>query len=150
MDIAEQAKTYLEKLVKLLPEDNKGHEYFAKFLNSYETAKEMADTDEKKAILVDATVKVANQLTFIEFRDELLTDELEKEFRTLPKPEATQEALEEVNKVRKDKYEELRKMNTEAENEQKDIDIFQQVLGGLSKEEAEKRYEDYKNAAGGM
>lgn len=149
MDIAEQAKTYLEKLVKVLPEDHHSHEYFATFLSSYDTAKEMVgDNAEKQALLTDAIVKVCNQLTFILFRDELLSEELEKEYRTLPKPEETTAELEKVNKIRKDKYDELAKMNTEAQNEQKDIDIFQQVLGGLSKEEAEKKFEDYKQAGG--
>jgi len=149
MDIAEQAKTYLEKLVKALPEDHHSHEYFTTFLNSYATAKEMVgDNAEKQALLTDAIVKVSNQLTFILFRDGLLSEELEKEYRTLPKPEDTTAELEKVNKVRKDKYDELAKMNAEAQNEQKDIDIFQQVLGGLSKEEAEKKFEDYKQAGG--
>ena len=148
MEIAEQAKTYLEKLVKILPEDDKNYEYFAKFLNSYDTAKELADNDEKKAIATDAVVKTANQLTFMMFRDGTLTEELEKEYRALPKPEETTKAVEEVNKVRKDSYEELAKKNKEAEEQQKDIDIFIQVLGGLSKEEAEQKLEDYKKAGG--
>ena len=146
MEVAEQAKAYLEKLIKLLPEDNHNHEYFTKYLNSFETAKELADTDEKKALIADATVKVANQLTFIMFRESLLTAELEKEYRELPKPEETTKTLEEVNKVRKDHYEELAKANKEAQNEQQEIDVFQQVLGGLSKEEAQQKIEDYKNA----
>lgn len=148
MEIAEQAKTYLEKLVKILPEDDKNYEYFAKFLNSYGTAKDLADNDEKKAIATDAVVKTANQLTFMMFRDGALTEELEKEYRALPKPEETTKAVEDANKVRKDSYEELAKKNKEAEEQQKDIDIFIQVLGGLSKEEAEQKLEDYKKAGG--
>ena len=148
MEIAEQAKTYLEKAIKILPEDDKNYEYFAKFLNSYDTAKELADNDEKKAVATDAIVKTAHQLTFMLFRDDTLTEELEKEYRALPKPEETTKAVEGANKVRKDSYEELAKKNKEAEEQQKDIDIFLQVLGGLSKEEAEQRLEDYKKAGG--
>ena len=143
-----EAKEYLEKIVKILPEDHQSHEYFSKFLTSYDAANDLADNDEKKALLKDATVKVANQLTFILFRDGLLTDELEKEYRTLPKPEETTEELNAANKVRKDRYEELAKKNKEAEDEQAEIDVFQQVLGGRSVEEAKQRIEDYKTAGG--
>lgn len=148
METAEQAKSYLEKLIKLLPEDHHSYEHFTKFLNSYDNAKSIADNKEKEALLADATVKVVNQLTFIMYRDELLTDELEKEYRKLPKPETTTEELEKVNKVRKDRYEELAKMNQEAQEEQTDIDVFQQVLGGRSVEEAKQKLEDYKAAGG--
>lgn len=148
MEIAEQAKTYLEELVKVLPEDHHSHEYFTKFLNSYEVAKDIADNDEKKALLSDATVKVSNQLTFIMFRDGMLDDKLEKEYRELPKPEETTKTLEDINGLRKAHYEELAKLNKEAQDEQKDMDVFQQVLGGLSKEEAEKKLEDYQKAGG--
>lgn len=143
-----EAKAYLEKLVKVLPEDHRDYEYFTKFLNSYETAKDMADNDEKKAIINDAVVKVANQLTFVMFREGLLTEELEKEFRTLPKPEETTKALEDAHQARKDRYEELRKMNQKAQDEQDEIDIFQRVLGGMTKEDAEAKLEEYKNAGG--
>lgn len=143
-----EAKAYLEKLVKVLPEDHRDYEYFTKFLNSYENAKGMADTDEKKAILADAVVKVANQLTFIAFRDEFLTEELEKEYRTLPKPEETTKALDAVNQKRRESYEELRKANQKAQDEQDEIDIFQRVLGGMSKEDAAAKLEEYKNAGG--
>lgn len=148
METADKAKSYLEKAVKVLPEDNHNHDYFAKFLTSFENAKKIADSDEKKAYLADATVKVANQLSFILFREDLLTEDLEKEYRALPSAEETTKALEEANKVRKDKYEELAKMNKEAEDEQMDIDVFQQVLGGRSVEEAKQKLEDYKAAGG--
>lgn len=148
METADKAKSYLEKAVKVLPEDNHNHDYFAKFLTSFENAKKIADSDEKKAYLADATVKVANQLSFILFRENLLTEDLEKEYRALPSAEETTKTLEEVNKARKDKYEELAKMNKEAEDEQADIDVFQQVLGGRSIEEAKQKLEDYKAAGG--
>lgn len=148
METAEKAKTYLEKAIKLLPEDNKNFEYFVKFLEGYANAKDLANSEEKQALIVDAIVKVANQLTFIMFRENLLTDELEKEYRALPKPEETSAKLEEANNVRKKHYEELAELNKEAEDEQAEIDIVQQVLGGRSVEEAKQKLEDYKAAGG--
>lgn len=148
MENAEQAKQYIEKASKVLPEDDHNHEPIAKFLNSYKTAAEMADNDEKKAILSDVANKLAHQLTFILFDQELLTEELEAEYRKLPKTSESAKAVEEANATRKEGYEKLAKLNTEAQNAQKEIDIFQQVIGGLSKEEAEKRYAEYEAAAG--
>lgn len=148
MEIAEQAKIYLEKAIKLLPEDNKNLEYFVKFLEGYANAKDLADNAEKQALIVDAIVKVANQLTFIMFRERLLTEELERAYRALPKPEETTASLEKANAARKKRYEELAKMNKEAEEEQAEIDVVQQVLGGRSVEEAKQKLEDYKQAGG--
>lgn len=148
MEIADKAVKYLNKAIKQLPEDDENHETLARFLNGVENAKSIADNDEKKAIINDATVKLANQLSFILFKKDLLTDELAKEYRALPATEETAKALEEANAARKAEYEELAERNKEAQNKQKEIDILQQVLGGLSKEEAEKRYEDYVAAGG--
>lgn len=148
METAEQAKAYIEKAIKVLPEDHHSYAFFSKFLKSFENAKELADNAEKEAILANAAVAVASRISMFLFIDELLSDELEKEYRTLPKPEETAKVLEEANKVRKDKYEELAKANKAAEDEQADIDMFQQVLGGRSVEEAKQKLEDYKNAGG--
>ena len=150
MEIAEQAKAYLEKAIKVLPEDNRNHEYFAKFLNGMENAKDMADNDEKKAVMNDAAIKVATQLTFILFRYNTLTDELEKEYRALPSAEETEEASNKAHEARKERQEKALEVNKALQDEQNDFDIFQQVLGGLSKEEAEQKLEEYKNAAGGQ
>lgn len=148
METADKAIKYLNEAIKMLPEDDENHATLAKFLNGVENAKGMADNDEKKAIVNDATVKLANQLSFILFKKDLLSDELAKEFKALPTAEDTTKALEEANAARKAEYEELAKRNEEAQNKQKEIDIFNQVLGGLSKEEAEKRYEEYVKAGG--
>lgn len=148
METAEKAKSYIEEAVKILPEDNRNHEYFAKFLTSFDNAKELADNDEKKAIITDASVKVANQLTFIMFREGLLSDELEKAYRELPKIDETEKALEEAHAPRKERQEKALETNKALEDEQADIDVFQQVLGGRSVEEAKQKLEDYKSAGG--
>lgn len=146
--VTEKAISYIDKAVKVLPEDHRDRDYFARFLNSVSAAKELADTEEKKLMLKDTAVKVANQLSFILFRENLLSEELEKEYRELPSPEATEAELKEENEVRRKSYEELQKQLTEAQNKQKAVDVFMQVMGGLSKEEAEEKYEQYQQAGG--
>ena len=146
--IVKNAKEYISKALGALPEGHRDREYFERFLNSVDTAAELADTKEKELMLKDTSVKVANQLSFILFREKLLTDELEAEYRKLPSPETTETELKEENAKRKEAQEELQKQITEAQNAQKEVDVFMQVMGGLSKEEAEKRYEEYRQAGG--
>lgn len=146
--VTEQAISYIEKAKQKLPEGHRDHEYFSRFLGSVDNAKELADTEEKKLMLKDTAVKVANQLSFILFRENLLSEELEKEYRELPSPEATEAELKQENEIRKQSYEELQKQLNEAQNKQKAVDIFMQVMGGLSKEEAEEKYEQYQQAGG--
>lgn len=149
IDIAVNARNYVEKQVKSLPgELGNDKEYFDKFLKGFDTAKEMADNEEKTAILEDTAVKVANQLSFILFRHSALSAEAEKEYRALPTAEATTEAVRTAKKSRDDENNELMEKNKAAQNKQKEIDVFMQVISGLSKEEAEKKIEDYIAAGG--
>lgn len=148
MEVAEQAKAYIEKAVKFLPEDHHSYAFFPKFLESFENAKELADDDEKRARIANAAVATATRLTMFLFVEGILSDELEAEWRKLPKPEETEKMLDELRLKRQARYDEIHKTLKEAEDEQHDFDVFNQVLGGLSKEEAEKRIEMYKNAGG--
>lgn len=146
--VTKQAISYIEKAIKILPGGHRDHDYFVRFLSGSSNAQDLADTKEKELMLKDTAVKVANQLSFILFRENLLTDELETEYRELPSPEATEAELKTENTIRKQSQEELQKQITEAQNQQKSIDIFMQVMGGLSKEEAEEKYEQYQQAGG--
>lgn len=146
--VTKQAISYIEKAIKVLPEGHRDHDYFVRFVSSTGNAQELADTEEKKLMLKDTAVKVANQLSFILFRESLLSEELEKEYRELPSPEVTEAELKQENEIRKQSYKELQKQITEAQNKQKAVDVFMQVMGGLSKEEAEEKYEQYQQAGG--
>ena len=146
--VTEKAISYIGKAKQKLSKGHRDYEYFSRFLGSVDNAKELADTEEKKLMLKDTAVKVANQLSFILFRENLLSEELEKEYRELPSPEATEAELKQENEIRKQSYEELQSQITEAQNKQKEVDVFMQVMGGLSKEEAEAKYEEYRQAGG--
>lgn len=143
-----QAILYIKNASKALPKDHRDAEYFKKALKNLPVAHQMATDDEKRLMLIDTAVKVANQLSFILFREHRLTPELEKEYRELPSPEITSAEAETANKKRVAASEELSKQIAVEQNKQKDVDIFIQVMGGLSKEEAEKKYNDYIAAGG--
>lgn len=147
--LLKQATEFIAKIVPILPDNHKDNrDYFEKFLNNFETAKGMADDTEKMLQLKDAAVKIANQAAFIAFREGILTDELEKEYRGLPSAEYTTSMYKAELDKRKSEDEELMNKVREAQNRQKSMDIFTQVLGGLSKEEAEERYAKYQQAGG--
>lgn len=144
----DKAYAYVQKALPSLPKDHRDAEYFAKFLENMPKAAEIADTDEKKFLMEDTAVKVANQISFILFREKLLTPELENEYRELPAPEKTQANLEAETKKRTNLAEAAGKKLQEHQNAQKSVDIFMQVMGGKSVEEAEEAYKKYVEAGG--
>lgn len=146
--IYEQAYEFIKKTQEALPEGHRDKEYFEKFLENMPKAKELADNQEKAMLLTDTAVKVANQLSFILFRENKLTEAAEREYRELPDTVYVQSLLEKVTKERVDAAEAVRAQMTEAQNAQKSIDIFTQVMAGLSPEEAEQRYNEYVKAGG--
>lgn len=143
-----QAYDYVKKATPSLPKDHRDAEYFAKFLENMPKAASIADTDEKRLLMEDIAVKVANQISFILFREKLLTPELESEYRELPSPEKTQANLEAETKKRTSLAEAAAKKIQEHQNAQKSVDIFMQIMGGKSVEEAEEAYKKYVEAGG--
>ena len=128
---------------KELLTDEKQKMYFDGVLESLKNAEEMADTDEKIARLSDASVKFANQLCFILFREELIVEDLTKALRELPSPEQTAEDVRAYDKQRDDRIEELNKKHEEIIDEQRDLDLFTAVIAGYSKEEATKKMAEH-------
>lgn len=114
-------------------------------ISGFETAKERADNDEKKARLTDSIVKSVSQLTFVLFRRGLLTPELEAEFRELPLFEITDY---EVTKFVNTRDEEVKKVIGERDAIQKvqrELDIFQAILTrGMTPEDAEAEMQKYE------
>lgn len=142
-DIIKQALDILEKGYILLGKDDQ-KDYFEKSIASVKNASELVgDNKEKEAYLVDASVKYANQLCFILFRDNTLPDSLAEEYRKLPTPEETSEKVKEFTNARDARFEELKKQHQVATEEQKDLDIFLGVIAGMSQEEAARRMAEH-------
>lgn len=142
-DIIKQALDILEKGYILLGKDDQ-KDYFEKSIASVKNASELVgDNKEKEAYLVDASVKYANQLCFILFRDNTLPDSLAEEYRKLPTPEETSEEVKEFTNARDARFEELKKQHQVATEEQKDLDIFLGVIAGMSQEEAARRMAEH-------
>ena len=140
--IYEEANSFIKNAIGLLT-DEKQKDYFTKVSESIMTAAGMVgDNEEKMARLCDAGIKYANQLAFILFRANKLDGELLAEFRLLPTPEYTGEAVRKFEDVRQAKIDSITAQQKEVLNDQKALDVFTAVIAGMSAEEAERRMEE--------
>ena len=145
--IYQEALEVIEKATPSLVDD-KQKEYFTKIAESIRTASGMINEDEEKlARLCDAAVKYANQVMFILYRSDKLTDELTAAFRALPSAEETGESVRKIDEERQKRIDEINTMHEQIVNEQKDLDIFTAVIAGMSKEEAEAKMAEYEAQA---
>lgn len=116
-----------------------------KYINvAIESASAVADTDEKKTMLAAYAVQEANRVISELWREELLTAELETEYRALPKMKEMQAAYHKFEVERDDeanKIEEARKAFVEKD---RSLSIFQGVVNGLAPEKAEEKYTAYQ------
>ena len=114
----------------------------------YNTASGMLQGDDKdylEAMLKGWMVSQANNMVFLLWRRGILTPEIEAAYRELPSTEEAvkdYDAFEDAQKAVADDLEAQRKAFAE---KQHGIDIFKAVLNGMSKEQAEARYEEYKS-----
>lgn len=139
----------IKKAVELL-EDEDQKAYFTKVTKSVENASSLVEGDEEKAArLEDAAVKFANQIMFILYRADKLTDELTAEFRALPSAEFTGDQVKLHESERQARIDEINEAHQEIIDEQKELDIFTAVIGGMSKEEAEKKMAEYEAQVNG-
>ena len=113
----------------------------------YNTASGMLQGENKdymEAMLKGWMVSQANNMVFLLWRRGILTPEIEAAYRELP---STEEAVKDYDKFEDeqkavaDDLEAQRKVFAEKQHE---IDIFKAVLNGMSKQQAEARYEEYK------
>lgn len=143
METAEAAIKLISTGATLLT-DEKQKEFFEGILKSLEVAKAEANNEEKEARYIDASVKYANQISFILFRKGALSDEMEAELRELPTPEDTAAKVAEFNNARQARIDEINKQHQAVFDEEKDLDVFTGIIAGLSKEDAEKRMAEHE------
>lgn len=145
----EEVKTIFEESINILTEgtplltDDAQKEYFEKTIEYLSRAKEIANNDEKTALLDDAAVKYANQLCFILFRESTITDELTTAIRALITPEKSSEIANQYNQARQARIDELNKQHEEIVNEQKDLDVFFGVISGKTVAESQAMLEQH-------
>lgn len=101
---------------------------------------------EKMALLTAYAVQEANQIVSTLWRLELLTDELEKEYRALPTLKEVADAYNEFTAARKERLDKIMENHKAITDEEKELDIFKGIINGISAKDAEKKYNEFKAA----
>lgn len=143
MEAAESGIELIKSGIDLL-KDEKQKNFFEGIIKSLEIAKAEINNDEKKARFIDASVKYANQISFILFRQNTITDAMTTELRGLPTPEETAASVQEFNDARQKRIDSVNEMHKEIFDEQKDLDVFTGIIAGLTKEDAERRMAEHE------
>lgn len=102
------------------------------------------ENKEKIAMLGAYAVQEANRVVSTLWREELLTPELEKEYRKLPKMTEMADKYNQFTSARKARMDEVMEQHRAIAEEEKELDIFKGIVNGIPAEESEKRYNEYR------
>lgn len=150
METTKLANKIIKTGVELLPDDAKG-DFKAQtgdifIFEAISNAMAMVQNDEEKTALIEAyAVQEANRVVSTLWREQLLTEELEKEYRTLPTLKEAADKYNGFTNARKERMEDVVRLHKEITDEEKVLDIFKGVINGMSAKDAEKRYNEYQN-----
>lgn len=102
------------------------------------------DNEEKIAMLGAYAVQEANRVISTLWREELLPEKLEAEYRKLPKMMEIADKYNEFTSARKARMDEVMAQHKVIAEEEKELDIFKGIVNGIPAEESEKRYNEYR------
>ena len=135
---------FLEKVLGVL-ENTKNKETIEKYISNAKNGLEyMADNEAKQAYLDMAIASWLEVAMLFVIREDKLTDELATEYRTFTGVDEYQEKYQEF--VAQDK-EETDRINAEqkvAMDKRRGFEIFQGIINGMSKEEADQKLKEYE------
>ena len=140
METAKQANQLIKKALEILTDEN-DLAHFSNVPEIFNNASGMVNGDEYcEAMLKGWMVSQANNIMFLLWRKDLLTQELEFEYRKLPSTEEAVKDFEGFEKANAEKANELEAARKEFMDAQHKTDIFKAILNGMSKEKAEEEY----------
>ncbi len=151
METIKAANKIIKDGIELLPDDAKG-EFKAQasdiFINEAisNAMGALNENEEKTALLKAYTVQEANRIVTTLWRLELLTKDMEKAYRELPKMVDVAAEYNKFNDARKERMDKIMAEHKVVSEEERELDIFKGIINGISAKEAEKKYEDFKNA----
>ena len=102
------------------------------------------ENEEKIAMLEAYAVQEANRVVSELWREELLPEKLETEYRKLPKMTDLAKKYEAFVTARKERMDKVMDDHKVIAEEEKDLDIFKGIVNGISAKEAEKKYNEFK------
>lgn len=140
METAKQANQLIKKALEILTDEN-DLAHFSNVPEIFNNASGMVNGDEYcEAMLKGWMVSQANNVMFLLWRRNLLTLEIEDEYRKLPSTEEAVKDFEGFEKANAEKANELEAARKEFMDAQHKTDIFKAILNGMSKEKAEEEY----------
>ena len=151
MDTIKIANKIIKDGIALLPDDAKG-EFKAQasdiFINEAiaNALGAVNKNEEKIALLTAYAVQEANKVVTTLWRLQLLPEDMEKTYRELPVMKDVADAYNEFTSARKERMDKIMADHKVLAEEEKELDIFKGIINGISAKEAEKKYEDFKNA----
>ena len=151
MDTIKAANKIIKEGIALLPDEAKG-DFKAQaseiFINeAIANAMGAVNEDEEKTALLGAyAVQEANRVVTTLWRLQLLPEGMEKEYRELPSMVDMAAAYNKFTDARKERMDKIMADHKVIAEEEKELDIFKGIVNGISAKEAEKKYNDFKNA----
>lgn len=136
-DLAKE-KAFMKAASELL-ESTSDKEYFKKQKQGFIRAEPLANTLEKKELLLNQYVVARHQIFFLLYRKHLVTDKVVDGFFALPTLEEANARYADISKIRAGRQDEMQERMKELAEEEKDLDIFRAVLSGYSKNEEEAK-----------
>ena len=149
MDIIKEANKIIKESIELLPDEAKA-DFKAQasdiFINEAisNACGAVNDDEERIAMLGAYAVQEANRVVCTLWREELLPEDLEKEYRKLPKMKEMADKYNEFTSARRARMDEVMADHKVIADEEKGLDIFKGIINGLPAEESAKKYEEYK------
>ena len=149
MDTIKEANKVIKEGIALLPDDAKS-DFKAQasdiFINEAinNACGALNEDAEKIAMLSAYAVQEANRVVSTLWREELLTSELEKEYRKLPKMVEMAAKYNEFTSARKARLDKVMADHKVIADEEKELDIFKGIINGLPAEESEKKYNEFR------
>lgn len=149
MDTIKAANKIIKAGISMLPDDAKG-DFKAQvgdiFINeAIANATGMINgNEEKEALLRAYAVQEANRVVSTLWREQVLTPEMEKEYRALPTMKEMADAYNVFTDERKTRMDDIMAQHKVIAEEEKELDIFKGVINGISAKEAERKYNDFK------
>ena len=149
MDTIKAANKILKEGITLLPDDAK-KDFKAQASDIFvdeainNACGALNENKERIAMLGAYAVQEANRVVTMLWRMELLTPELEAEYRKLPSMEDMAKAYNEFTSERKARMDKVMADHKVIADEEGELDIFKGIINGIPAEESKKRYEEYK------
>ena len=141
MDTIKAANKIIKDGIALLPDEAKGEfKASASDIFIYEAINNacgaLNDNEEKIAMLSAYAVQEANRVVSTLWR--------EAEYRKLPKMNEMADKYNEFTSARKEKMDKIMADHKVIAEEERELDIFKGIVNGISAEESEKKYDEFK------